>query len=555
MKKINNLLVCIFVLLAAAVIAPNTAFAEENKPITLEPYATTSEVDSTYSAKFSPDGSLLAEGGYGKLTLWDSKTTEKLMDLKFSDKTINDRYFEINKIIFTPDSSKIFTLDGTKIRLIDIKSSKILYTLNINEYCENTNTLDAEISNDGKTLYCVNCDYFNHNYKLSFYDVDTGNKLKEIDLSDKPTSIAYNKNNNTIAVCLNNGIINIRNSITCEQIKNINIKDFDEEYNGYGQYADETYYTIEFSQDGKKLICINSSTNLGEYSYDKKIFMFDVDNNYNNIQTNSYQISEGDCAHSSYKISNDDKMLYIDGVIYDADSMKPIAELSETNRTYEPEPSTATADFNKDNNILAVGPYLYDLSSIPHKKLASIKINASKTTLNYGEKSDISLTGYYDDGTSEQIQYNDANWSTSDLNVAIISDGNVISRNSGKATISVEYEGLKDNLDITVLPQDNTDYKVLDTKYDQPVDKVLDVNFSTKIDISTVKEKNIYVTDSQNNILPMFYYCNQGSENRISIIPVKDYVSGQAYTLWIKDIKSADGKTLSQNVKMNFTIK
>lgn len=99
----------------------------------------------------------------------------------------------------------------------------------------------------------------------------------------------------------------------------------------------------------------------------------------------------------------------------------------------------------------------------------------------------------------------------------------------------------------------NIQWEVWNSKDIVPINKTWKINFNSPLDMDTIKEKNIYVTDANGNILPMFYTQNFGEDMSIYIMPVKNYEYGKTYTLWIKDLKSKNGQVLHKNAKMQFT--
>lgn len=127
---------------------------------------------------------------------------------------------------------------------------------------------------------------------------------------------------------------------------------------------------------------------------------------------------------------------------------------------------------------------------------------------------------------------------------------------SGYNFTNVHWNELIEAVDSDTDKDDNSDpnWKIWETKNNVSKTKTWEVEFTNSIDISTIKEKNIYVTDSKGTIIPMFYYCTQSNGNIISIIPIKEYTSGETYTLWIKNIKSSDGTILRKYIKMDFSI-
>ncbi len=100
----------------------------------------------------------------------------------------------------------------------------------------------------------------------------------------------------------------------------------------------------------------------------------------------------------------------------------------------------------------------------------------------------------------------------------------------------------------------NIQWEVWDSKDTVPIDKTWKINFNSPLDIDTIKEKNIYITDTAGNIVPMFYTQNLGEDMSIYVVPVKNYEYGKTYTLWIKDLKTKNGQVLHKNIKMQFTI-
>ncbi|NLK52571.1 MAG: S8 family serine peptidase [Syntrophomonadaceae bacterium] len=116
------------------------------------------------------------------------------------------------------------------------------------------------------------------------------------------------------------------------------------------------------------------------------------------------------------------------------------------------------------------------------------------------------------------------------------------------------YQAVSQFAHVAVTDSSKTDvFTEWDPVFNVPLDKTWKVEFSLPLDISTVKEQNIYVTDNNNTIIPMFYYQGSQSDKNIYVIPIKDYNRGETYTLWIKGLIACDGKILKKNIKMDFT--
>lgn len=69
------------------------------------------------------------------------------------------------------------------------------------------------------------------------------------------------------------------------------------------------------------------------------------------------------------------------------------------------------------------------------------------------------------------------------------------------------------------------------------------INFSLPLDIQTISEQNVYVTASNGEILPVRYHVDKNhNSTKLLIAPVKEYSSGESYTLWIKDVEFETGQ-------------
>ncbi|QSS99797.1 Ig-like domain-containing protein [Pontibacillus sp. ALD_SL1] len=103
--------------------------------------------------------------------------------------------------------------------------------------------------------------------------------------------------------------------------------------------------------------------------------------------------------------------------------------------------------------------------------------------------------------------------------------------------------------------EDIREYKEWGKKTDVDVDKDWNVEFNVPMDIETIIEKNVYIVNEDNKIVPMLYIIDRkDNATKLTISPVNEYKRGQKYTLWMKDIKGTNGIVLGENVKMDFVI-
>ncbi|MEY7999372.1 N-acetylmuramoyl-L-alanine amidase [Clostridium sp. Mt-5] len=90
---------------------------------------------------------------------------------------------------------------------------------------------------------------------------------------------------------------------------------------------------------------------------------------------------------------------------------------------------------------------------------------------------------------------------------------------------------------------------------DVEVNKSWNIKFNIKLDTNTVNGSNIVVTDSDGNVVPVSLQVGQDGTN-IVVTPKTQYTYGKTYNLTVKNgLKSAYGKSLKDQPKMQFTVK
>jgi uncharacterized repeat protein (TIGR02543 family) len=84
-------------------------------------------------------------------------------------------------------------------------------------------------------------------------------------------------------------------------------------------------------------------------------------------------------------------------------------------------------------------------------------------------------------------------------------------------------------------------------------DKAIEVIFNYALKESTVTNNNVYVLNSKGNKVEVTVKYD-AQNKKLIVTPVKDYTVGEKYTLYIKEIASAEDKKLEQAVKYSFGI-
>ena len=139
----------------------------------------------------------------------------------------------------------------------------------------------------------------------------------------------------------------------------------------------------------------------------------------------------------------------------EAPTNKPVNN-NGTTKTY-PTPTTTT-----------IYPTPYPTPSAPPptpKKLVSVRLGASDTTLLVGENSELSVSGYYTGGVVESISPTKVTWKKS-VNLGTINSGGFFSSSkSGTVTITAELEGIPSNGVTIKIDEPVVELKKLDITY------------------------------------------------------------------------------------------
>lgn len=204
---------------------------------------------------------------------------------------------------------------------------------------------------------------------------------------------------------------------------------------------------------------------------------------------------------------------------------------------------------NKLDNRLFGSSTLYDIQSLPKRQFEKIVIQPEKVVMDIDEFQTLKAFKQYTDGAQIAIAASDVKWTTSNANIIRFVTGKLNAVSAGEATVTATYDGMSATQKIVV-----RDYIEHEPVNGVEADKTWTVEFNQPVNVQTIKEKNIYITNEQDDIVPVLYYVEQQNAKNVQLIPVKRYESGKTYTLWIKNVQSSANVELDQFVKKSFTI-
>ena len=154
--------------------------------------------------------------------------------------------------------------------------------------------------------------------------------------------------------------------------------------------------------------------------------------------------------------------------------------------------------------------------------------------------------------------FSDYDPATEDLETFILKALDAFTSQEIKDVYQAGYDkGLSQGLDSQKASsaEDRSLYKAWPSVDHVPLDKVWTLTVHLDLDLDSIREKNLFITDSSGVIHPISYLVDQEvGSSQVRLLPARDYRPGETYTLWIKDIKADNGKSLSQWTLMDFSI-
>lgn len=299
---------------------------------------------------------------------------------------------------------------------------------------------------------------------------------------------------------------------------------------------------VGFEPDYSNTKRMSAKYYIGDYNYDTLKANVSLDKKW----------SSGDRGSSSVSIYADDSLLYKKDFINS--SKTDILTLNiPKGTTYVTFVVDIVRGTGGNHGVIIDDPILLNSNSIINVTDVSIIANSNK--IKVGDKLQFTANVIPSNATNKNVS-----WTSSNSSILMVNQNGLataIAPGDSIITVTTADGNYTDSVRITVESKSNQDppsegdFKVWEPKFNVPVKKPWNVEFSLPVDIATILEKNIYVTDSKGNIFPMLYIV---AHNKVTLGPARDYEKGETYTLWIKDIKGTNGKVIKENIKMQFTI-
>lgn len=474
-------------------------------------------------AAFSPTDNILASSGIdAKISLWNTDNLSLITSFK-SDSNISE-------LAFNSDGTKLLVKSRERMFVIDVATSEELYSVK--------NVIDATFDHTGtKLFYIASLNY--NNTQVVYWDLINSKEILGYPVPNNAKALDYDSKSEQLAIGFTNGEIGIRDAKTGNHLQTIS---------GIDQYTD-THKLIYSENSGSLFSVVN--LNINSSSNHKGILRIFDSSNFkllNTITLDAISISDlavsEDGAFYLMQIQNRNNSLnmFEQTRIYDAISNEMLAtttsRISVGNLAINP-------SFTK---LFASGSY-YDISNVKRQEIKELIIKTPSNIYAPNEIIDLKLEAVFNDGRTIVIPNEQAKWNTSNNLVTRFIAGKLQANQQGTANITAEYKGLK-----AIVPVKVSEFTELPTELNVATDKVWEITFSKNVNLQTIKEQNIYIIDQNNTVIPLLYYVESTSKNKVNLIPVKNYESGNIYTIVVKDVSSENNDSLQQFKIKKFTV-
>lgn len=467
------------------------------------------------AAEFSNDDKFLATAdSMNEVKIWNTSNGRLISSFKNSN--------IVNSLSYSPDNRIIASGDlNGRLYLWDVTSGDLLRELPLIEKKYGFPVNDLKFNQSGTILYVISS---NRN-ELTLWDVNSGTLLDEYSFQNRPSKLTYNPLTDTIAIGFDNGNIAIRDGRTGNYIKELTNTRLD------------SVSDLKYSPDFKYLVAVSTS-------YKQLISYFDAENyTYIDFDLSDYRKNSG---ASHFDFSPNGKYIalarYSTGRIFDIETHKLVSNVNFIG-------NGSVVTFNHTGTRVLMGKTIFDTTVLPDREIIGIELTVDSEVIKVNDSLNFNANYLYSDGYRAPVDNSRLTVTSSNEDVLSTLYGKMMALKEGTSTLKITDGQYTDQLTIYV-----NNYKELKEEKNVDVNKVWKVNFSLNIDESTVKEQNIYITDSKGQIVSLMYYVEKGKQSTIQLMPVKNYTRGETYTLWVREVKSATGETLKEFNKMNFTI-
>ena len=179
----------------------------------------------TISTKYSPDGTRLASGGAGGITVWDAQTGRKLMSFR------ENAYTWVVAVDWSPNGKRLASSESNAVKIWDVSTGRSVRTIR----GHNDSIRSVAWHPDGKKLASSSEDG-----TAMIFDIQSGERLKTLGGHSGAAYVDWSPDGNRLATCDEGGWGRIWEAESGEQLH-------------LRKLSDDEVYQVVWSPDGKQL--------------------------------------------------------------------------------------------------------------------------------------------------------------------------------------------------------------------------------------------------------------------------------------------------------------
>lgn len=405
----------------------------------------------------SPDDKYLASGSEDKTVRMYNMQSQNEVTI------LGTELGEIKKVVFSPAGDKLAYCDTKgNVKIWNVKDKKLIQALKLSEGAVNY----VLFSNDGKILYSGD-----NNGVLMAWDIENFKITDYKEFKSSINALVYNKYNNTLVIGLQNSSIVIMDTEDYSIVKTLKNVITDDSTMGveHAVMSPDSTYLVLSSSKSKQPVLINLKDEYERISLQEDDFRY---KDYNMWDLPTFT-SDG-----NFIIGCDKRNDHIG--IFNFYTKKLVKEL-------DIHPTSIA--LSEDGHCFAVGNLmdeinLYDTSNCKKSQILSITIEKQDNNFVKDQAMKLVTVAHYDDGTDKKLSPQDVEWSVSDKDVAMVTQGLFYAFKAKRVNITASYKGMNYTLLANVSGDKNDSDSINSITYDKSKELYVAVGNSGRIKYS-----------------------------------------------------------------------
>lgn len=200
---------------------------------------------------------------------------------------------------------------------------------------------------------------------------------------------------------------------------------------------------------------------------------------------------------------------------------------------------------------------MFNIQVVAEKAVVSLEADRTNIQIGVDDKWPIRINATFEDGSKEDVT-DSVVWGAKIASIANVNNsGLVVANGVGSTEIVATYRGKTLAVEVEVLEALTKTKPINSLPWEEKqasAKQAWTVKFNTAFDTNTINTNNVYITDENGRVIPVYLNTANGGKDLI-ITPVDSFNPTASYYLNITtDVRSITGNTLNKAIVMKFTI-